>query len=35
MKKSKKKKLTTYEKISLAIEAVIAVAALIEAIRWW
>jgi len=31
----KKKKPTTYEIVSLIIEAVIAVATLITAIKWW
>ena len=35
MKKKAKKKLTTFEKLSLVIEAVIAIAALIEAVKWW
>lgn len=34
-KKPKKEKLTTYQKLELVIEAVIALAALIEAIKWW
>lgn len=33
--KHKKEKLTTDRKIELAIQAVIAIAALIQAIRWW
>ena len=33
--KHKKEKLTTDKKIELVIQAVIALAALIQAIRWW
>ena len=33
--KHKKEKLTTDRKIELVIEAVIAIATLIQAIRWW
>ena len=34
-KKPKKKKLTAYEIATLIISAVAAIAALIEAIKWW
>lgn len=34
-KKTKKEKLATDRKVELIIEAVLALAALIEAIRWW
>lgn len=34
-RKAKKEKLTTYQKAELTIKAVIAIAALIEAIKWW
>ncbi len=33
--KPKKEKLTIERKIEIAIEALIAIAALIDAIRWW
>ena len=35
MKKRKRKKLTTVELAKIIIEAVVALAALITAIRWW
>lgn len=34
-KKTKKEKLATDRKVELIIEAVLALAALIEAIKWW
>lgn len=34
-KTKKKEKLTTEQKIKLSIEALLAIAALIEAVRWW
>lgn len=33
--KHKKEKLTTYQKVELITKVVIAVAALIQAIKWW
>ena len=34
-KQTKKKKLTTYEIVTLIIGAVTAIATLIQAIKWW
>lgn len=34
-RKKPKKKLTAYEIVEIIIEAVVAIAALITAIRWW
>lgn len=34
-KKAKKEKLSTDRKVELVIEAVLAIAALIQAIKWW
>lgn len=34
-KKAKKEKLATDRKVELVIEALVAIAALIQAIRWW